>query len=139
MAQTGDIQRTSPERIYVVVRNASGQTFTTGHGVCLAVGNEDVAVSAASPLHAGLLGSKRDHWMGQGRFTDLYGRLERVEGLLKGHPEGVTRVALRYLLSDPRVKIILSGVSTIEELEVSASVSDGQVLSPELIERIESL
>ena len=46
MAQTGDIQRTSPERIYVVVRNASGQTFTTGHGVCLAVGNEDVAVSA---------------------------------------------------------------------------------------------
>lgn len=99
----------------------------------------DVAVIAASPLHAGLLGSKRDHWMGQGRFSDLYDKLKRVEALLAHEPEDITRIALRYLLSDPRVKILLSGVSTVEELEVSVSVSDGKVLSPEFIERIESL
>ncbi len=99
----------------------------------------DVAVIAASPLHAGLLGSKRDHWMAQGRFSDLYDRLRRVEELLAHEPEGVTHIALRYLLSDPRIKIILSGVSDVEELEVSVSVSDGRYLPPELIERIESL
>ena len=101
--------------------------------------DREVAVIAASPLHAGLLGSRREHWMTQGRFADLYDRLKRVEGLLAREPEDITRIALRYLLSDPRVKILLSGVSTIEELEVSASVSDGQCLAPELIERIESL
>ena len=40
------ISRTTPERIFVSVRNASGDTMTTGFGVCLAVGNEDVAASA---------------------------------------------------------------------------------------------
>lgn len=99
----------------------------------------DVAVIAASPLHAGLLGSRRDHWMAQGRFSDLYDRLRRVEELLAHEPEGVTRIALRYLLSDPRVKIILSGVSDVEELEVSVSVSDGRYLTPELIEKIEGV
>lgn len=101
--------------------------------------DRNVAVIAASPLHAGLLGSKRDHWRSQGRFQDLYDRLARVEALLKGESEGITRIALRYLLSDPRVTMLLSGVSTIEELENSASVSDGRYLSHELIERIESL
>ena len=101
--------------------------------------DRNVAVIAASPLHAGLLGSKRDHWRSQGRFQDLYDRLARVEALLKGESEGITRIALRYLLSDPRVTMLLSGVSTIEELENSASVSDGRYLSPEMIERIESL
>ena len=104
-----------------------------------AAAEREVAVIAASPLHAGLLGSKREHWMTQGRFADLYDRLKRVESLLAREPEDITRTALRYLLSDPRVKILLSGVSTVEELEVSASVSDGQCLAPELTERIESL
>ena len=40
------VQRTSPERIYVNVHNASGNTMTTGFGICLAIGNEDVVASA---------------------------------------------------------------------------------------------
>jgi aryl-alcohol dehydrogenase-like predicted oxidoreductase len=99
----------------------------------------DVAVIAASPLHAGLLGSKRDEWRRLGRFAELYDKQERVEALLADQPEDVTRLALRYLLSDPRVSIVLSGVASVEELEVSVSVSDGEYLSPELIERIESV
>jgi aryl-alcohol dehydrogenase-like predicted oxidoreductase len=99
----------------------------------------DVAVIAASPLHAGLLGSKRDDWRNVGRFAELYDKQERVEALLADQPEDVTRLALRYLLSDPRVSIILSGVASVEELEVSVSVSDGECLSQELIERIEAV
>ena len=38
--------RTDPERVFVNVKNISGNTITTGFGVCLAVGNEDVAASA---------------------------------------------------------------------------------------------
>lgn len=98
----------------------------------------DVAVICASPVHGGLLGSQRDHWIAQGRFADLYGKLERVEAALADQDEDISRLALRYLLSDSKVSILLSGVATLEELEASASVCDGRHLSPELIQRIES-
>ena len=99
----------------------------------------DVAVICASPLHGGFLGSTRDHWIEQGRFADLYDKFDRVEELLSGEDEEITRLALRYLLSDASVSILLSGVATIEELEESVAVSDGRYLSPGLIERIESI
>jgi aryl-alcohol dehydrogenase-like predicted oxidoreductase len=99
----------------------------------------NVAVILASPLHAGLLGSKRDRWIQTGRFKNLHARLEQVEALLAGEPEDITRIALRYLLSDPRTTVVLSGVASVEELEVSVSVSDGRFLAPELIRKIEAL
>lgn len=97
----------------------------------------DVAVIVASPLHAGLLGSKRDRWVAENRFSDLYKRLERVELLLADNLEGLTRTALRYLLSDPKVSLMLCGVSNLEELELCVSVSDGVHLSEEQILEIE--
>ncbi len=99
----------------------------------------DVAVITASPLHAGLLGSKRELWMENGRFADLYDKLDQVEALLADLPENITHTALRYLLSDPRVSILLSGVASIEELETSVSVADGHYLPPELIAQIEAI
>jgi aryl-alcohol dehydrogenase-like predicted oxidoreductase len=48
-------------------------------------------------------------------------------------------LGLRYLLSDPNVNLILSGVADLDELAVSASASDGRYLSKELIEQIENL
>ena len=99
----------------------------------------DVAVITASPLHAGLLGSKRELWMENGRFADLYNKLEQVEALLADQPEDITHIALRYLLSDSRVSILLSGVASIEELETSVSVADGHYLPSKLIAQIEVL
>ena len=99
----------------------------------------DVAVILASPLHAGLLGSKRDVWMAAGRYADLYPRLEKLEALLDDEQGDMPDHALRYLLSDPRVSVILTGAATGDELAVSAAVSDGRHLSPELIATIESI
>ena len=98
----------------------------------------DVAVICASPLHAGLLGSKRDRWVDQGRYADLFDKMERVETLLADQNEDMAHLGLRYLLSDPRVKVVLSGVADIAELEVSISVSDGVHLPAELIEEIDA-
>lgn len=99
----------------------------------------DVAVITASPLHAGLLGSKRELWTQSGRFADLHDKLEQVEALLADQPEDITHIALRYLLSDPHVSILLSGVASIEELETSISVADGHHLPPELIAQVEGI
>ncbi|MCS6860171.1 MAG: aldo/keto reductase [Abditibacteriales bacterium] len=98
----------------------------------------DIAIIAASPLHAGLLGARRDEWRNIGRFAELYEKQERIEALLADQPEDIPRLALRYLLSDPRISIVLSGAASVAELEAAVSVSDGAYLSPELIERIES-
>lgn len=40
------LNRTDPERVLINVKNVNATTITTGFGVCLAVGNEDVAASA---------------------------------------------------------------------------------------------
>ena len=98
---------------------------------------EDIAVICASPLHAGLLGSKREQWMAQGRFADLYDNLMRVEKIVEGMDEPMTHTALRYLLSDNRVSMLLCGVSDMDELEDCVDVSDGEKLSQELIAEIE--
>ena len=101
--------------------------------------DQDVAVICASPLHAGLLGSKRDTWIDSGRFAQYYDKLKALEDLLADEEEDMPRLGLRYLLSDPQVSVILSGVADIDELEVSTSVADGRRLNPELVRRIESL
>ena len=38
--------RTDPERVYINVLNGEASSLTTGFGVCLALGNEDVVASA---------------------------------------------------------------------------------------------
>ncbi len=101
--------------------------------------DNDVAVILASPLHGGLLGSTRDRWFEQGRFSDLYPKLEAIESLLSDEEEPMERVGLRYLLSDPDVNLVLSGVQDIGELEASCSVSDGQFLPEGLVEAIEGV
>ena len=40
------LNRTDPERVLINVRCVEASSLTTGYGVCLAVGNEDVAASA---------------------------------------------------------------------------------------------
>lgn len=98
---------------------------------------ENVAVIAASPLHGGLLGSKRDRFVENGRYREMHARLRRVEALFAGGPQDLVNAALRYLLSDPRVTMLLCGASDFDELEMCASVSDGQYLTPDLIRQIE--
>ncbi|MCC6446787.1 MAG: aldo/keto reductase [Armatimonadetes bacterium] len=109
------------------------------HILLPAAAERGAAVIAASPLHGGLLGSKRDRWIEKGRFADLYPRLERLESLLSGRKEDIPRLALRYLLSDPTVSIVLSGAASPDELEMAASVSDGCPLPAELVRQIEDL
>jgi aryl-alcohol dehydrogenase-like predicted oxidoreductase len=100
----------------------------------------DAAVILASPLHGGLLGSKREHWRSTGRFANLYNKQERVEAVLARHGHDSTIDAgLRYLLSDPQVAMILSGVASIEELETSVAAADGRHFSSELINEIENV
>ena len=44
--QIQQLIREDPERVLINVLNSEASSLTTGHGVCLAIGNEDVAASA---------------------------------------------------------------------------------------------
>lgn len=99
----------------------------------------DVAVICASPLHWGFLGSKRDKYLAEGRYPELHEKLGRLETLLEHEEDSLPHLGLRFILSNPNVTMLLSGVSTVEELEDSVSVSDGRKMAPELIRSIESL
>jgi len=101
--------------------------------------DREVAVICASPLHGGLLGSTRDRWVQRERFSELHPRLRQIESLLENEEEPIERIGLRYLLSDPRVSLVLSGVQDIAELEASCSVSDSRHLDAGLIEAIEGM
>ncbi|MDP6116485.1 MAG: aldo/keto reductase [Planctomycetota bacterium] len=96
----------------------------------------DVAIILASPLHAGLLGSKRDQWL-EKRFTGLRPKVERIEALLADQNQPISQLGLRYLLADANVSLLLSGVSSIEELEDSAAASASGPLPQSLVETIE--
>ena len=98
----------------------------------------DVAVILASPLHGGLLGSKRDQWRETGKYGDAFEKQERVEKVLEKYGLESVDTGLRYLLSDARVSTILSGVDSVEEVDRSVAVADGRVLSDVLIEEIEA-
>jgi len=99
----------------------------------------DVALITASPLHGGLLGSKRDRWRRQGRFVEVYDRLERLDDLLESRGLNPVDTGLRYLLSDPRVSLVLSGAASPGELDTAVAAAEGGSLDAELLEAIESL
>lgn len=98
----------------------------------------DAAVICASPLHGGLLGSKRDHWRAAGRFADLYDKQERVEAVLSRHGLDSADAGLRYLLADPQVSMVLSGAAGIDELESCVAASAAGPLDPDMLAEIES-
>ncbi len=98
----------------------------------------DAAVICASPLHGGLLGSKRDHWRETGRFAEHYERQERVEAVLTRHGLESVDAGLRYLLSDDQVGMLLSGVASVEELETSVAAATAGPLPPSVVDEINS-
>ena len=99
----------------------------------------DMAVIAASPLHGGLLGSTRDHWVEQGRFPELHDKLRRLEALAEDAGESVPELGLDYLLADDRVTTVLCGAADITELEACVAASERPRPSDELRVAIEAL
>lgn len=96
-----------------------------------------VAVVLGAPLHQGLLGSKRDRWLKQ-RFAHLRSKLEKIEDTLSNESDTLSRLGLRYILSDPNVTVVLSGAADAREIDDVARASAHGPLASDLIRRIEA-
>ena len=101
-----------------------------------------VAYVAGSPLHSGLLGARRQSRLEQmaqrgGDVQAVERRLAYLEKTLSGYADSLPRMALRYLLADPRVAVVIPSASRIEQVEENMGASEAGPLPAELVSAIE--
>ena len=101
-----------------------------------------VAYVAGSPLHSGMLGSRRQAYLEaiERRGDDgkvAKARLARVDALLSAYPDSISRMALRYLLSDPQVAVAIPSASKLSQVEENMGASEAGPLPAELVAAIE--
>lgn len=92
----------------------------------------DVAVVLGSPLHMGLLGSRKEELVRERPSyvtEEMVRKLDKLEEMAEEFGDSLAQFALRYLLSDHRPERVAENVA----------VSDGPRLPEELVKEIESL
>ena len=107
-----------------------------------AAARHGVAYVAGSPLHSGLLGARRlsrvEAMTDRGEAEAARARLAQIDALIDGHPDSLSRMALRYLLSDPRVAVVIPSASNLSQVEENMGASEAGVLPAELVAAIEA-
>ena len=105
------------------------------------VARHGVAYVAGSPLHSGMLGARRESYLAsmeqRGDGGASRARLARVDALIAGYPDSISRMALRYLLSDPQVAVVIPSASQLAQVDENMGASDAGPLPPELVAAIE--
>ncbi|MCF6175034.1 MAG: aldo/keto reductase [Victivallaceae bacterium] len=113
------------------------------HEILPAAARHNMGIVCGSPLHQGNLATqyvddvinKPAKWLSSPRrkqFTRLY---ELVNDLKVGMPE----LCLRFILSNPDVSTVLSGVKSIAELESNVAAAEKGPLSAEIITEINEI
>jgi aryl-alcohol dehydrogenase-like predicted oxidoreductase len=97
-----------------------------------------VAFIAAAVLHGGLLTDPPtdSHAASSPMFQE---RLERLRVLQKASGIALSELAVRYLLGDPRISVILVGASTPDEIEQAARAIRAGQLPKDLHKEVEAL
>ena len=101
-----------------------------------------VAYVAGSPLHSGMLGDQQEARLAamaqRGEHVEATrARLTRLDALVADYPYSLSQMALRYLLSDPKVAVVIPGASKVEQVEENVVASDAGPLPPDLVAAIE--
>jgi aryl-alcohol dehydrogenase-like predicted oxidoreductase len=108
-----------------------------------------IAVIARVPFDEGSLTGTltRDSTWPQGDFRNLYfnrenldATLPRIERLRRSVPAGMTmpQLALRHILQHPAVSTVIPGMRKLSHVEQNIGVSDGERLSPALMNELKS-
>lgn len=107
----------------------------------------DVAVIARVPFDEGTLTgtlTRESRWP-DGDWRNLYfvpenlvASVERAEALRPDIPEGMTmpELALRFILSNPDVATVIPGMRKLAHVRANTAVSDGEVLQPDVLQRM---
>jgi aryl-alcohol dehydrogenase-like predicted oxidoreductase len=116
------------------------------------VRDSGIGIIARSPLEYGLLTGKyredttfhpEDHRSNRWTREELKAIVQKVEGLrflVKGEVESLTEAALRFVLSNPLISVVIPGVKTAAQVEEHVRASgEGPYLTEEDLRKIEML
>jgi len=103
----------------------------------------NVAYVAGSPLHSGMLGARRESRLESmaKRGENVQAateRLARIDQLIAPYPDTLSQMALRYLLSDPQVAVVIPSASKVEQVEENVQAGARGPLPSDLVEALEA-
>ena len=81
-------------------------------------------------------GDFRSRYFSKNRLKELVKRTDKLKELLDGEAKTLVELDLRYLLSFDALSTIIPGMRRIKNVEANTAVSDGKLLSSELMEKL---
>mgnify|MGYP001608225140 CR=1 FL=1 len=108
----------------------------------------NIGIIARVPLDEGALTGKftldtkfdenelRHSYFAGERLNELVKRTDKMKELLGVEAKSLTELAIRFILSFPEVTTAITGLRRIKHVEENTSISDGRVLSQELLEKL---
>ncbi|MCZ7644707.1 MAG: aldo/keto reductase [Planctomycetota bacterium] len=116
-------------------------------------GREDVGLIAFCPLAQGLLtdrylkgvpkgsrASKKHGFLKKDRITpEVVAKIERLDAFAKARGQSLARLALQWVLRDPRVTSALIGASKVSQLEENVKILTDAPLKEDELKKIDSL
>jgi aryl-alcohol dehydrogenase-like predicted oxidoreductase len=122
---------------YNVLRREQLETILGG------MAGENIGIIARSPLEYGLLSGKYgksavfpegDHRAGRWTPEEWAGLIRKVEALrflVRGEVKSLAEASLRFVLSNPRVSVVIPGARTAAQVEEQVRASGGPPYLPE--------
>jgi aryl-alcohol dehydrogenase-like predicted oxidoreductase len=106
------------------------------------LGEHGIGLIARGPLAGGIL-TERGAVKAERIYLDYSsGELPMIRQQLlelTSDSYSLAQLAIRYSLSDPAVKVVLPGASSIEQLRMNVSAAEAPPLSPEIVEAIRAV
>lgn len=81
-------------------------------------------------------GDFRRNYFSVERLNELVRRTDELKSLISEESESLTETALRFILSFDEISTVIPGMRKVSYVENNVSVSDGQKLSRELMEKL---
>ena len=126
---------TSLQTVYNILEQDPGRDFLKEgerHNVGIMVRVPDASGLLTGKVTADTKFDKNDHrsFRKQEFITEAIQKIENMEPIAKSKGWTITELAIKFILSQKQISVVLPTMISMEEIEMFASISDGKYLNP---------
>ena len=126
---------TSLQTVYNILEQDPGRDFLREgerHNVGIMVRVPDASGLLTGKVTADTKFDKNDHrsFRKQEFITEAIQKIENMEPIAKSKGWNITELAIKFILSQKQISVVLPTMISMEEIEMFASISDGKYLNP---------
>ena len=126
---------TSLQTVYNILEQDPGRDFLREgerHNVGIMVRVPDASGLLTGKVTADTKFDKNDHrsFRKQEFITEAIQKIENMEPIAKSKGWTITELAIKFILSQKQISVVLPTMISMEEIEMFASISDGKYLNP---------